>query len=144
MVSPLKFGGLATHQARVAAAAIARQAGATDVPEPGEAVLHGRILVGRRTRRLRPAAGEAGAPLWWSRGKVAGEYLPRWLTTHGIVAPDEEAPPGAEAAVEVAQPVAAMRAEAGYLYELGRQYRIDDAALQSLGRRITRTRDGLG
>ena len=31
-VSPAKFGGIATHQARVAATAIARSAGATDVP----------------------------------------------------------------------------------------------------------------
>ena len=41
VVSPLKFGGLATHQARRAAAAIARAAGAEDVPDPGEPVLHG-------------------------------------------------------------------------------------------------------
>jgi sulfide:quinone oxidoreductase len=123
IVSPLKFGGLATHQARVAATAIARRAGATDVPDPGEAVLHGRLLLGRGTRRLRPDGGEGGAPLWWSRGKVAGEYLPRWLTTHGVVeADDEDAGAHADAAVEVVQPVAAMRAEAAYLAELGRRF----------------------
>ena len=40
VVSPLKFGGLATHQARRAAAAIARLAGAEDAPDPGEPVVH--------------------------------------------------------------------------------------------------------
>lgn len=123
VVSPLKFGGLATHQARVAAAAIARRAGATDVPDPGEAVLHGRMLLGRGTRRLRPEGDDGGAPLWWSQGKVAGEYLPRWLTTHGVVAPDDEDAPAGGAAVDIVQPVQSMRAEAAYLAELGRKYR---------------------
>ena len=38
VVSPVKFGGLATHQARRAAAAIARLSGVTDPPDPGEPV----------------------------------------------------------------------------------------------------------
>ncbi len=54
VVSPVKFGSLATHQARRAVAAIARLAGVEDAPDPGEPVLHGRLLVGGgRTRRLR-------------------------------------------------------------------------------------------
>jgi sulfide:quinone oxidoreductase len=141
VASPLKFGGLATHQARVAAAAIARRAGATDVPDPGEPVVHGRLLVGRHSRRLRPADGQHGAPLWAAQGKVAGEYLPRWLTEHGILEP-EEAPPGE--AVEIAQPIAAMGPAASRLYELGSRYRIDDAQLAALGRRIRDAKRRLG
>ena len=54
----------------------------------------------RRARHPRPAARRAaaragctgrgdaeGAPLWWPQGKVAGEYLPRWLTEHGVTPP---------------------------------------------------------
>ena len=94
VVSPVKFGGLATHQARRAAAAIARVAGA-DAADPGEPVLHGRLLVGHRTRRLVGKGGAAGAPLWWPHGKVAGEHLPRWLAEHGVAPPAAEAPPDA-------------------------------------------------
>ena len=86
IASPIKFGGVATQQARVAVAGIAREAGLF-APEPGEPVVHGRLLVGQRTRRLR---GDAeGAPLWWPHGKIAGEYLPRWLAEHGIVVTDD-------------------------------------------------------
>jgi sulfide:quinone oxidoreductase len=46
VVSPVKFGGLATHQTRRAVAAIGRLAGVEDAPDPGEPVLHGRLLVG--------------------------------------------------------------------------------------------------
>jgi len=49
--SVLKFGGLATHQARRAAAEIARAAGVKDVPDPGEPVIHGRLLIGRTGSR---------------------------------------------------------------------------------------------
>jgi sulfide:quinone oxidoreductase len=141
VASALKFGGLATYEARVAAGAIARLAGATDLPEPGEPVLHGRLLLGRGTRRLRPAGDEPGAPLWSEQGKVAGEYLPRWLTEHGVLEP-ETAP--ASETVEVNRPLHEMRAAADYLYDLGRQYRIDDAQLAALGRRISSTRRQLG
>ena len=90
----LKFGGLATHQARVAIAGIARLAGVEDPPDPGEAVVQGRLLVGgRHTRRLRPAGGAAAAPLWWPQSKVAGEYLPRWLADHGFAPPPGGTPP---------------------------------------------------
>jgi sulfide:quinone oxidoreductase len=141
IVSALKFGALATYEARVAAGAIARLAGATDVPDPGEPVVHGRLLVGRRTRRLRPAGDDPGAPLWSEQAKVAGEYLPRWLTEHGVLKPDEQ-PPGE--GVEVAQPVREMREAASRLYDLGQRYRIDSAELAALGRRIASTRQRMG
>jgi sulfide:quinone oxidoreductase len=123
IASPIKFGGLATQQARVAVAGIARAAGAENVPDPGEPVIHGRLLVGHRTRRLRGRGDAEGAPLWWPHGKVAGEYQPRWLAQHGVAPPAAAEPPD-DAGVIVRQPLHAMRGpEAQYLFELGRQYR---------------------
>jgi sulfide:quinone oxidoreductase len=130
--SPLKFGGLATHQARVAVSAIARLAGVSDPPDPGEPVLQGRLLVGGRSRRLRGRGDAASAPLWWPQGKIAGEYLPRWLAAHGF-APGSGPPPGE--GLNVRRPLRAMAgAEAQYLFDLRRRYRIDDPAIASLGR----------
>jgi sulfide:quinone oxidoreductase len=141
IVSPVKFGGLATHQARIAAAAIARRAGAEDVPDPGEPVLHGRLLIGHRTRRLRGRGDAAGAPLWWPHGKVAGEYLPRWLAEHGVAPPPAAAEPP-EGGVTINQPLHAMRGpELQYLFELGRQYRSGDPAIAALGRRMREARE---
>ena len=117
IASPIKFGGVATQQARVAAAGIAREAG-VDLPDPGEPVVHGRLLVGRRTRRLR-GRGE-GAPLWWPHGKIAGEHLPRWLAENGIVTDDAEPSEG----IVIRRSLSALRApEYQYLLELGREYR---------------------
>jgi sulfide:quinone oxidoreductase len=140
IVSPVKFGGLATHQARVAAAGIARAAGADDVPDPGEPVLHGRLLVGRRTRRLRGRGDAEGAPLWWPQGKIAGEYLPRWLAEHGV-APPGGAPPSDPEGILVRRSLRALRApEYQYLFELGREYRIADPEIAALGRRMREAR----
>jgi sulfide:quinone oxidoreductase len=143
IVSPVKFGGLATHQARVAAAAIARLAGAENVPDPGEPVLHGRLLVGRRMRRLRGRGDAEGAPLWWPHGKIAGQYLPRWLAAHGMAPPPAaEEPPGDERGVTVRRPMHALRGpESQYLFELGRQYRSGDPAIAALGRRMREMQD---
>jgi sulfide:quinone oxidoreductase len=125
VVSPVKFGGLATHQARRAVAGIA---GSHD---PGEPVLHGRLLVGQRSRRLAPSGGGEGAPLWWPHGKVAGEYLPRWLAEHGVT-------PG----VTIRRPLSQMRGpEALYLHQLARQYRSSDPAIAALGRRMREARE---
>jgi sulfide:quinone oxidoreductase len=139
VVSPVKFGGLATHQARRGAAAIAAVAG-VEVADPGEPVLHGRLLVGHRTRRLAPSGGAEGAPLWWPHGKVAGEHLPRWLAEHGV-APPAAAEPPAEDGVTVRRPLSEVRAEAQYLHELGRQFRSGDPAIAALGRRIREARE---
>ena len=69
-----QFGGLATHQARRAAAAIARLAGADDVRDPGEPVLHGRLLVGHRTRNcpdaVTPRGRHCGGPPGRSRAST--------------------------------------------------------------------------
>ncbi len=138
IASPVKFGGLATHQARIAVAAIARLAGVADVPDPGEPVLHGRLLVGRGTRRLRGRGDAEGAPLWWPQGKVAGEYLPRWLAEHGFGPPVSDPPLEPEGEiVTVRQPVSAMAGpEADYLFDVSRRYRIHDPAIASLGRQM--------
>jgi sulfide:quinone oxidoreductase len=141
VVSPVKFGGLATHQARCAASAIARLAGVEDALDPGEAVLHGRLLVGHRSRRLRGRGDAEGAPLWWPQGKVAGEYLPRWLAEHGVVPPASQAPP--EGGVTVHRALSSMRGvEAQYLFDLARQFDSADPAIAALGRRMHDTRDG--
>ena len=120
--------------------AIARLAGVEDVPDPGEPVLHGRLLVGHRTRRLRGRGDAEGAPLWWPHGKVAGEYLPRWLAEHGVAPPAAAEPP--DEGITIRQPVHAMRApESQYLYELGRQYRSGDPAIAALGHRMREARE---
>jgi sulfide:quinone oxidoreductase len=120
IASPVKFGGLATQQARIAAAGVAKLAGVA-VADPGDPVLHGRLMTGQRMRRLRGVA--AGAPLWWPHGKVAGEYLPRWLAENGVAPPAAEPPPEGTV-VTVSRSMRALRApEYQYLAELGRQYR---------------------
>jgi sulfide:quinone oxidoreductase len=139
VVSPVKFGGLATHQARRAAAAIARLAGATEVRDPGEPVLHGRLLVGHRTRRLRGRGDDEGAPLWWPPGKIAGQYLPRWLSEHGVTPAEAPTPP--KGGVTIRRPVREMAPEAQYLHDLARQFRSADPAIASLGRRMREARE---
>ena len=139
VVSPLKFGGLATHQARRAAAAIARAAGAEDVPDPGELVIHGRLLVGQGTRRLRGRGDAEGAPLWWPQGKIAGEYLPRWLTEHGVTPPAAEEP---DEGIAVHRPVSELPShELEYLHGLAREFRSADPAIASLGRHMREARE---
>jgi sulfide:quinone oxidoreductase len=141
VVSPIKFGGLATHQARRAAAAIARLAGVEDAPDPGEPVLHGRLMVGRRMRSLKGRGDAEGAPLWWPQGKVAGEYLPRWLTEHGVTPPAAEEP--ADEGITVHRPLSELRGpEVEYLSGLAREFRSADPAIASLGRRMRQTRGG--
>jgi sulfide:quinone oxidoreductase len=140
VTSPVKFGGLATHQARRAASAIARLAGAQDAPDPGGPVLHGRLLVGHRSRRLRGRGDAEGAPLWWPQGKVAGEYLPRWLAEHGVAAPVSDVPRAD--AVIVHRPVGEMRGpEAEYLFDVARRFDSRDPAVAALGRRMREIRD---
>jgi sulfide:quinone oxidoreductase len=140
VVSPIKFGGVATHQARRAAAAIARLAGAEDAPDPGEPVIQGRLMVGRRSRRLQGRGDAEAAPLWWPQGKVAGVYLPRWLAERGVL-PTAVAPPPDEG-VTVNQPLSRMSsAEQQYLFTLARQFRSGDPAIAALGRRMSQARE---
>ena len=130
VVSPVKFGALATHQARRAVAALARLAGVDDAPDPGEPVLHGRLLIGgHRTRRLKGRGDAEGAPLWWPAGKVAGEHLSRWLAEHGMAPQGAKQPPQREG-VTIRRSLRDMQgAEARYLRELARQFRSADGAI---------------
>jgi sulfide:quinone oxidoreductase len=136
VVSPVKFGGLATHQARRAAAAIARRAGAAGAADPGEPVLAGRLMTGDRSQRLIRRADIDRRPLWWPAGKVTGEYLPRWLAEHGV-APESAADAPTEGVV-VRRPLSTLRGapEAQYLYDLARQFRSADPEIAALGRRM--------
>ena len=84
--SPLKFGGLATHQARRAAAGIARRPASRTRPIRASRSSTAGCSSGSARRRLRGRGDAEGAPLWWPQGKVAGEYLPRWLAEHGVAA----------------------------------------------------------
>jgi len=139
VVSPLKFGGLATHQARRAAASIATAAGVANVPDPGEPVIHGRLLTGRGTRRLRGRGDAEGAPLWWPQGKIAGEYLPRWLTEHGVTPPAAEEP---DEGITVHRPISELPShELEYLHGLAREFRSADPAIASLGRHMREARE---
>jgi sulfide:quinone oxidoreductase len=134
VVSPIKFGGLATHQARRIAAAIARGLGEV-IPDPGEPVLQGRLLIGDRSRRLRGRGDGEAAPLWWPAGKVAGLYLPRFLAEHGVAPHGAIEPP--DAGVEVRRPLSTFASpEALYLHDLARQFKSSDPAIAALGRRM--------
>ena len=139
VLSPVKFGGLATHQAQRAVAAIAQLAGADDVPDPGEPVLRGHLLTGGGRRRLAARGDEEGAPLWWPAGKVAGQYLPRWLAEHGSAPQGAHEPPRGGIVVE--RPLSALRApEYQYLHDLAREFQSDDPEIAALGRRMRETR----
>jgi len=96
-------------------------------------VIEGRLLVGGHSRRLRAPGDAKSPPLWWPEGKVAGQYLPRWLAEHGFGPPRAAAPPPGEG-VQVRRPLRAMAGEAKYLFDLRQQYRIGDPAIASLGR----------
>jgi sulfide:quinone oxidoreductase len=81
---PVKFGGLATQQADVAAQDIADLAGAPNERRPFRPVLRGKLLTGQADRWMRyvPADGQgqtATRALWWPPGKVDGRYLSPWL-----------------------------------------------------------------
>ena len=87
-----------------------------------------------------PRGDAAGAPLWWPGGKIAGEYLPRWLAEHGLAAQAVREPP--RPGVPVNRPLSELEGpEARYLYDLARQFRTDDPALAALGRRMHETED---
>lgn len=107
-------------------------------PDPGEPVLHGRLLTGRGSRRLTARGDAEGAPLWWPTGKIAGEYLPRWLADHGVAAPAAAEPPAG--GVTIRRRLRDMRgAEARYLYDLARRFDRDDPPTAALGRRTHAT-----
>jgi hypothetical protein len=134
----VKFGGVATHQARRAVAAIARLAGVDDAPTPASrsctadcSPAAGR---GVSPRAATPRARRSGGP----PAKIAGEYLPRWLADHGVAAPAAAEPPAG--GVTIRRRLRDMRgAEARYLYDLARRFDRDDPPTAALGRRTHAT-----
>ena len=104
--SPVKQGGIAAQQADAAAAAIALDAGATDVPPPSAPVLRGLLLTGLAPRFLRTEEGASTVdtqPLWWPPAKVVGRYLSPFLADHlGLAADVHEPHDMAGVPVEVA------------------------------------------
>ena len=140
--SPVKLGGYATWQARQAASAIARLAGAhAPAPDPDERLLEGVLMTGEAPRPLdgtepgRPAHG----PLWRPSGKVAGRWLPAYLG-------DEPGPAPAEPPTAQHEPVDAVRIErrakdlehidTGWLYDLSTPLRTNSPEIRRLGRRM--------
>ncbi len=83
----LKQGGLAAQQGDVAAAGIARDAGAAVSVDPYRPVLRALLLTGEGSRYLRepPAGpdeiGETRSP-WWPPHKIAALHLGPYLATH--------------------------------------------------------------
>ena len=141
VASPIKLGGYATYQARRAAAAIARLAGAqAPPPDPDERLLEGVLMTGSTPRPLdgaepgRPAHG----PLWRPVGKVAGRWLPRYLGDE-VATPAE--PPTAQhepaGAVQVDRRASDLeRLDAGWLYDLSRPLQPSSPEIRRLGRRM--------
>lgn len=107
---PIKQGGLACQQADVAAAHIARRAGATVDVGPLQQVLRGRLLTGAADRFMRRGSDAADGtvhikPLWWPPAKVSGKYLSPYLAAKQLVhLPARSTPPAAGVDVDVGHP----------------------------------------
>lgn len=91
---PVKQGGLAAQQADVAAAEIARAAGADTEAEPFDPVVRG-LLLSRSPLFVRAelGGGRGGGTsvadseaLWWPAGKIASRYLSPYLAEHAGLA----------------------------------------------------------
>jgi sulfide:quinone oxidoreductase len=95
---PVKQGGVATQQADLVAADIARRVGVSVEPvEHFKPTLRAKLMTGAKERFLRgdEAAGGRGTSsessdhaLWWPPGKIAGAYLAPYLA-----GPDAPSPP---------------------------------------------------
>jgi sulfide:quinone oxidoreductase len=139
IASDVKLGGLATWQARRAAAAIARLAGASaPPPDPDETLLEGVLMTGAAPRRLDDKEGgrPEHLPLWRPVGKVAGRWLPRYLGDE-LVPPAEEAPPPAPEAVRVERRVSDLESVDGSLfYDRSKPLHPNSPEVRRLGRRM--------
>jgi sulfide:quinone oxidoreductase len=101
---PIKQGGLATQQADVIAAELARQAGADVAPMPVRHVLRTQLLGPHPPLFLyveldadgRPLPSADAPPLsteppWWPAAKLVGRYLSPWMATHSLADPGAHA-----------------------------------------------------
>jgi sulfide:quinone oxidoreductase len=91
---PIKQGGIAAHQADVAASAIASLVDPDIEIEPFRPTLRGVLFTGGAPRYLRAEVGrrsatsaDSAAALWWPTAKVAGRYLASYLAKRGVDAP---------------------------------------------------------
>jgi sulfide:quinone oxidoreductase len=110
---PIKQGGVATQQADIAAAEIARRVGVNVKPEANfRPVLRGKLITGRGERFLRSdeATGGRGSSselsdhaLWWPPSKIAGAYLAPYL------AGPDAAPPADREGLEIQLPLEMSR-----------------------------------
>lgn len=110
---PVKQGGVATQQADIVAADIARRLGVrVEAREGFRPVLRAKLLTGRGERFLRgdEATGGRGASseasdhaLWWPPGKIAGAYLGPYL------AGPDQAPPADRESLEIELPLEVSR-----------------------------------
>lgn len=109
---PVKYGGLATQQADVAAIGIARLAGAEVADVPRHLVLRGMLMTGARPRALGKAEAPRvpSSPLWEPEGKVHGRYLSPYLErAAGHPGPD---PSAEDAGVVVEEVLPALDSDA--------------------------------
>ena len=107
---PIKQGGVATQQADVVAADIARRVGVNVEPvENLRPVLRAKLITGGRERFLRGTevtGGQGSASeasdhaLWWPPGKIAGAYLAPYLA-----GPDAPPPPPDREGLEIEIPL---------------------------------------
>jgi sulfide:quinone oxidoreductase len=81
VASPLKLGGLATHQATGAAREIVRAAGVEPPEEDDELELDAVLMTGTAPVALddKPLGDASAAPSWWPARKVASRYLEAYL-----------------------------------------------------------------
>jgi sulfide:quinone oxidoreductase len=86
---PVKYGGIAAHQADVAAQAIAALAGAVVTPELVHPVIHGMLLTGEKPVYLtaeivgdhRSNSKISDTPTWSPPTKIVAKYLAPYLDT---------------------------------------------------------------
>ena len=94
---PVKQGGIATQQADIVAAWIARQAGAHVHPPPSTIVLGSQLLGAGEPLYLRVELNVEGRvreataaltdePPWWPAGKLFGRHLAPWMAEQGLQA----------------------------------------------------------
>ena len=76
---PIKQGGIATQQADVAAADIARRVGVETGVEPDRPIVRVKLLTGRGARYSADESSLSEHALWWPPGKIAGAYLAPYL-----------------------------------------------------------------
>jgi sulfide:quinone oxidoreductase len=76
---PIKQGGIATQQADVVAADIARRVGVETGVDPDRPIVRVKLLTGHGARYSADESKLSQHALWWPPGKIAGAYLAPYL-----------------------------------------------------------------